>query len=381
MNGAVRGKWGQQSISRGCYGSSASTIHRRIHFLPSSLLCVVRIAVVGCGAVGSFYGARLARAGEEVHFLLRSDYEAVRRQGVVVRSSEGDFQVRPYCAHRPEEIGSADLVLIGLKTTANEAFPRLLPPLVGSRTVLLTLQNGLGNEEDLARLFPTEQIMGGLCFVCLNRVAPGVIQHIGYGQVVVGEFKGRPEARTHELAGRFGAAGVACSVSENLARAHWEKLVWNIPFNGLGVAGVAGYEALIAPHSALARRQSDELKSTRPLSTDRLLADARWAELVRELMLEVITAARALGFDLPETLVDLNIDRTRRMGAYRASTLIDFERGQPLELQSLFLEPLRRATAAGIAMPRLSALCAVLTDLDQRQGETRSRGPAFRARN
>ena len=204
----------------------------------------MKIAVVGCGAVGSFYGAKLARAGHEVHFLLRSDYEAVRRQGVVIRSPDGDFQVRPQCAQRPEEIGPADLVLIGLKTTANEAFPELLPPLVGPGTAVVTLQNGLGNEEDLARLFPVGQILGGLCFVCLNRVAPGVIQHLGYGQVVLGEFQRPPEPRTHDLAARFRAAGVPCTVTDNLAQAHWEKLVWNIPFNGLGVAGAAGFDAL-----------------------------------------------------------------------------------------------------------------------------------------
>ena len=120
-----------------------------------------------------------------------------------IHSPEGDFQVRPRCARRPEEIGPADLVLIGLKTTANDQFPRLLPPLVGPATAVLTLQNGLGNEEQLARLFPVEQIMGGLCFVCLNRVAPGVIRHIGYGQVVLGEFQRPPEPRTHDLAARF----------------------------------------------------------------------------------------------------------------------------------------------------------------------------------
>ena len=99
----------------------------------------MKIAVVGCGAVGSFYGAKLARAGHEVHFLLRSDYDAVRRQGVLIRSPEGDFQVRPQCARRPEEIGPAELVLIGLKTTANDQFAKLLPPLVGPATAVLTL--------------------------------------------------------------------------------------------------------------------------------------------------------------------------------------------------------------------------------------------------
>jgi 2-dehydropantoate 2-reductase len=132
----------------------------------------MKIAVVGCGALGSFYGAKLCRDGHDVHFLLRSDFEAVRRNGVFIRSKDGDFNVRPKCARAPEEIGPVDLVVIGLKTTANDQFPLLLPPLVGSGTAILTLQNGLGNEERLAELFPIEQILGGLCFVCLNRLAP-----------------------------------------------------------------------------------------------------------------------------------------------------------------------------------------------------------------
>lgn len=326
----------------------------------------MKIAVVGCGAVGSYYGAKLARAGDEVHFLLRSDYEAVRRQGVLIRSPEGDFQVQPQCAQRPEEIGPADLILIGLKTRANEAFPKLLPSIVGPATAVLTLQNGLGNEEDLARLFPAEQIMGGLCFVCLNRVAPGVIQHIRYGQVVLGEFQRRPEPRTHDLAARFCAAGVPCTITDDLARAHWEKLVWNVPFNGLGVASAAGYDALAQSPSVprLSTINSQPSALSECLTTDKLLADARWAQLVRDLMLEVITAARAMGFDVPVSFAEQQIERTRTMGAYRASTLIDFERGQPLELQSLFLEPLRQATQAGVPMPRLKALCAVLKNLD-----------------
>ena len=327
----------------------------------------MKIAVVGCGAVGSFYGAKLACAGHEVHFLLRSDYDVVSRQGVFVHSPEGDFQVRPRCARYSDEIGPADLVLIGLKTTGNDQFGKLLPALVGPATVVLTLQNGLGNEEQLARLFPAEQIMGGLCFVCLNRIAPGVIQHIGYGQVVLGEFRRGPEPRTHDLVARFCDAGVACTASDNLARAHWEKLVWNIPFNGLGVAGAAGFDAFDRlnanpPTSSLAPRPSPLLPC---LTTDKLLADARWGRLVRELMLEVIAGARVLGFDVPDTFADERIERTRTMGAYRASTLIDFERRQPLELQSLFLEPLRQATQAGLPMPRLAALCAVLMDLER----------------
>ena len=225
---------------------------------------------------------------------------------------------------------------------------------------MVTLQNGLGNEAPLAVLFGANIILGGLCFVCLNRVEPGVIHHLAHGTIVLGEYERWPEPRTHDLASMIRHAGVPCKVTDNLERAHWEKLVWNIPFNGLGVASVAGYEALTAPPSA--RRIP---RSTGPcLGTDQLLADLRWEQFVRELMLEVIAAANALGFKIPESLAAKQIERTRTMGAYKASTLIDFERGQPLELESMFLEPLRRAQKAGVATPRLAALGAVLKALD-----------------
>jgi 2-dehydropantoate 2-reductase len=317
-----------------------------------------------------------------------------------VRSPRGDFRAHPVCAQSPEEIGPAELVLIGLKTTANGEFGRLLPALAGPGTALVTLQNGLGNEEQLARLFPAEQILGGLCFVCLNRLEPGVICHFDHGLIVLGEWRRPPTARTQQLAAVFKDAGVPCRVTDSLERAHWEKLVWNIPFNGLGVAGCAGYEAVIrgeersasggaqfadhphpgprqtwqasppgegAPATALGKVM--DLGTVKPsLATDQLLADARWAGLVRELMLEVIAVARALGWNIEESYADLQIERTRTMGTYRASTLLDFELGKPLEMESLFLEPLRQARQAGVPAPRLAALCGVLEGIEAGRG-------------
>ena len=323
----------------------------------------MKIAIVGCGALGSFYGAKLCAIGQEVHFLLRSDYEAVRRQGVRIESVWGDFHVQPRCARDPAEIGPSDLVVIGLKTTANHEFARLLPRLLASHTAILTLQNGLGNVEALASLFGAERVMGGLCFVCLNRIAPGTIRHLAYGNVLLGEYQRLPERRTHQAVALFGQAGLPCALVDNLARAHWEKLVWNIPFNGLGVAGVAGYEAVI-------RGSLIEGLALGPcLTTDRLLRDSNWTGLVRELMGEVVTAARQLGFGLEESVIEDRIKQTREMGPYKASTLIDYERGQPLELNSLFMEPLRRAQIARVQTPRLAALCRLLAQLDPRQGE------------
>jgi len=160
----------------------------------------MKIAIVGCGALGSYYGGLLCRAGHETHFLLRSDFETVRREGVRIVSPQGNAHVRPICARGPEEIGHADLMIVALKTTANYILAETLPPLTGPNSVVMTLQNGLGNEALVAGIVGAERTLGGLCFVCLNRVAPGEIHHMAHGTVVMGEY-GRPsQARTHQIA-------------------------------------------------------------------------------------------------------------------------------------------------------------------------------------
>jgi 2-dehydropantoate 2-reductase len=175
--------------------------------------------------------------------------------------------------------------------------------------------------------------------------------------VVIGEYKRASQARTHHFTQVMTGAGVACKVTENLEQARWEKLVWNIPFNGLGVAGAAGLDAV------LQGRMPPGAKRQGCLTTDLLLSHPGWERLVRELMMETIAAARAQNLDVPEAAADRQIARTRLMGAYKASTLIDFENGRELELEGLFLEPLRRARQAGVPCPRLAALCGVLAQL------------------
>jgi 2-dehydropantoate 2-reductase len=317
----------------------------------------MKIAIVGCGALGSYYGARMARDNHEVHFLLRSDYEVVRSHGVRIISPDGDFQVQPKASRTPEEIGHCDLVLIGLKTTANHQFAKLLPPLSGPATAFLTLQNGLGNEDRLAAVVGKDKTLGGLCFVCLNRIESGIIQHIAHGKIVLGEWRRPPGPRTQVITDAIKRSGVPCEVSDNVERTHWEKLVWNIPFNGLGVASAAGYGAV-----ALGAAFKGPVAPC--LTSDLLLADPRWLALLRELMLETIHASRALGLEIEERCAQEQIDRTYNMGAYKASTIIDYERGLPLEIDSMFGEPLRQARAAGVATPRLDALCRVLTELN-----------------
>ena len=149
------------------------------------------VAVIGSGAIGLYYGGRLAAAGGDVRFLLRSDYEALAQDGLRVESVHGDFSVKPFPGFRTvEEIGPVDLVIVAWKATANDLLADLLPPLLHPGTQVITLQNGLGNCEAIAEIAGAGRVLGGLCFVCSNRVGHGVVRHTAGGKVAVGAFAG-----------------------------------------------------------------------------------------------------------------------------------------------------------------------------------------------
>lgn len=290
------------------------------------------VAVVGSGAIGLYYGGRLAAAGEDVRFLMRSDYEAISKGGLKVESVHGDFHLPQVQAFQTaDEIGPVDLVIVAWKATANHLLASVLPPLLHDGTQVLTLQNGLGNCEAIAEITGPERVLGGLCFVCINRIEPGLIRHSAGGRVSVGEWRQGIPGRAAEIARRFKAAGIPGTAVGNLELAQWEKLIWNVPFNGLSVAEGG-------------------------VTTDVLLASPEIENEIRTLMVEVATAARALGLDLSDELIDLNIERTRPMGPYRTSSMIDFVEGRDVEVGPIWREPLRRAKAAGVAMPHLEKL-------------------------
>lgn len=298
-----------------------------------------RIGILGAGALGAFYGARLFRAGHDVHFLMRRDWDHVRAHGLFVKSFEGDFHIKPPVHRDPESLGVCDLLVIGIKSTDNGALPELLRPTAGPETVVMTLQNGLGNEEAIeAALGGGEagrRVLGGIAFLCSNRTGPGVIHHMDHGWVRMAEYRGAAQARTHRIAEMFRSAGIRCEVYDSLLKARWEKLVWNIPFNGLGVAARA--------HTAA------------------VLGDDALLEFVRGLMGEVVeVAAAADGVRIDPSLPERMVDNTRTMGEYRSSMQIDFEEGRPLEVEAILGEPLRRARAAGVGAPRLQALYALV---------------------
>lgn len=292
------------------------------------------VAIVGSGAIGLYYGGRLAAAGEDVRFLLRSDFEVISKDGLKVDSVHGDFELPQVKAFRTtEEIGPVDLVIVSWKATANHLLASVLPPLLHAGTQVLTLQNGLGNCETIAAITGPERVLAGLCFVCINRISAGHVAHSAGGRVSIGEWRPGLPGRALEIARRFKAAGIPGSAVENLEQAQWEKLVWNVPFNGLSVAEGG-------------------------VTTDGLLDGSGLENEIRALMTEVVTAARALGLPLKDDVIDSNIERTRPMGPYRTSSMIDFVEGREVELGPIWQEPLRRAKAAGIAMPHLEILLA-----------------------
>jgi 2-dehydropantoate 2-reductase len=237
-------------------------------------------------------------------------------------------------------MGACDLVLIAIKATSNADLVDLIPPLLHQRTMLLTLQNGLGNEEFLARHFGAERVLGGLCFICLSRTSRTAVERYDYGHITIGEFGRASQPRTHEIASEFNCSGMQCKVVENLALERWRKLVWNIPFNGLSV--LAGC-----------------------IDTATILGDENLQRVTLGLMEEVIDAANKCGYPLEAGDASDQIDRTKTMGAYKPSTLLDFEGGNSLEIEAIWGEPLRRAAASGAATSRLEVVYSLLKALDR----------------
>lgn len=299
----------------------------------------MRIAIVGAGAMGGLYGAFLARAGYDVHFLMRRDYDVVKTSGLIVESCRGDFHLdHVNCYQRPEDIGVVDLVFVGLKTTANDCYEQLISPLMGPTTRVLTAQNGLGNEESLAELFGDQRVAGGLAFLCSNRKAPGVICHLDYGFLHIGNFQRGPDATLRTFADMLNKSDVECTVVEDLALSRWKKLVWNVPFNGL---------------SALL-----------DMTVDKIMADAKLRERAWQMMKEVQAAAEADGLMIEDGFLEYMMELTVKMEPYYTSMHLDRRGGRAMEVEAIIGEPLRRGQKNGLDLTEMQNLYTGLKEID-----------------
>jgi len=304
-----------------------------------------RYAIIGAGALGGFYGARLQRAGLDVHFLLHSDYAHVRENGLRIDSVEGDFTLPVQAYRQVTDMPPCDIVVLALKATANDVLSHVLPPVLSADGAVLVLQNGLGIEREVAGIVGANRVMGGLAFLCSHKVGPGHIHHLDYGAVTLADY--RPDyvpagvtERMKTIGSDFEQAGLECVLMEDLLLARWRKLVWNIPFNGLCT-----------------------LHRT---TTDRILAHPEWRRHAEGLMQEVLTGARACGKSIPESFIGKMLANTERMIPYRPSMLLDYEGGRPMEVEAIFGNPLRIAERTGARLPLLRRLYRDLKALDRR---------------
>ncbi len=201
------------------------------------------------------------------------------------------------------------------------------------------MQNGLGGEQLVADLVGAERLLGGIAYLCSNKIGPGHIRHLDYGQVMLGEYSpsGVTE-RVQRVAADFEAAGIKATCLDDLRVGRWQKLVWNIPYNALSVL-----------HNA---------------TTAELMSREETRHAIREIMDEVVAAARVNGVVLPSDIVNSMLERTTRMKPYRTSMKLDHDNGRPMEIEAIIGNPLRAALAAGCRVPRIEALYHQLKDLE-----------------
>ena len=305
-----------------------------------------RFGVIGGGALGGLYGCLLAKAGFEVHFLLRSDAEYVRQHGWKVETPLGDFEIKDVNVHASADtMPPCDVTVIALKTTQNGLLPDLLPRPTSQGGRVLVLQNGLDVEHDAAEIVGVDRVLGGCCFLCSNKVGPGHIRHLDHGRILLGDYDpALKQTSDHAAAIRDDLvdAGIDAKLVADLAAARWKKLMWNIPFNGLSVVLNA--------------------------STQELMESPESCELARSLMKEVHHAANTCGSRISEQVIQTTLDVTRNMIPYDSSMRLDYINQRPMEVEAILGKPIRYARARGCEMPRVEMHYRELLFLDRKAG-------------
>jgi 2-dehydropantoate 2-reductase len=303
----------------------------------------MRIAIIGAGAVGGFYGARLAQAGHEVSFVARgANLEAIRRRGLRVTSSLGDLVVSPRVESDPAPIGPVDLVIVAVKTYSNGQALPLLAPLVGADTVVLPLQNGVDSADQVAAAVGAGHTLAGTTYIATTLIEPGVIEHVGTTRrIILGEAFGERvvTARVERLRAALAAADIEAEASADVRIPLWEKLIMLAPIAGL----TAAVRLPIGP----------------------AWAHAAFRDVFDRGSREIEAVARHAGVNVAADVCDRKhryLDE--RPAAMRTSMMVDVTSGRPIELEALLGTIVRRGAAAGIPTPVVSTLYGILKPLE-----------------
>jgi 2-dehydropantoate 2-reductase len=308
-------------------------------------MCRMRVAVVGTGGVGAYFGGRLAQAGESVAFVARGAHlAAMRERGLRVDSVAGDFVLAPVeAADDPAAIGPVDVVLIGVKAWQVRETARTLAPLMGPRTFVVPLQNGVEAADELAEVLGRERVIGGLCKIVSAIVGPGHVRHSGVApRVEFGERGGRTSDRVEALRRAFERAqGLSVVVPEDVEAAIWEKFLFIAPVSGVGAV------------------------TRQPVGAMREVPQTR--ELIERAMFEVAALARAKGVDVPDAAVARNMRYVDGLPPdATASMQRDIMEGRPSELEQQNGAIARLGPEAGVPVPVNAFLYAALLPAERR---------------
>lgn len=297
---------------------------------------MIKVLVIGAGAIGAFYGSLLAQAGAEVSVICRSDYDQVKQHDFIINSQalgRWNFTPANVLQNVADFRGTPDYILLCTKVIPALDRVALIRSAVGRNTAIVFIQNGVGIEQEMLNAFPNNEIISGLAFICCNRVAPGEILHLAYGRLALGNVPGGISRKTAQLCELFNQSGIDCGASEDIVTGRWQKCVWNAPFNPLSVL-------------------SGGLQTLDILQTQEAL--------VRSIMHEVCDIAAASGHPLPDDIVNINIENTYAMPPYKTSMLLDYENGQPMETEAILGNALRAAQRLGVAAPHLESVYALM---------------------
>lgn len=309
----------------------------------------MKVLIFGAGAVGAYFGGRLAQAGAEVSVVGRSDFEEIKAKGFNIKSIKGDFHFKPAQVVRSatEYQGKADLILVSSKVLPEIDVPSMICDAVHPGTVIMLAQNGIAIENTVHDAFPANELWRAVLYIGCTKVAPAELNHSGgLGSITFGKFDGGKACPlANEVYNLFKQTPCTVELTENIQYYCWKKLLWNIPFNSISVVGGG-------------------------LLTGEMTNRGLLEEICRNIMAEIIKVAATQGITLENELIEQNIEYTRSFTPYATSMLADYRRNRPLEVEAIVGNVYRIAAANNVEIPHIATLYALLASVNAKKQQT-----------
>ena len=288
-----------------------------------------KLLIFGTGAVGGYYGGMLVKAGFDVTFTAHGkNYEALKQNGLMLirENKKESLQVKVF--EDTKDLGLFDYIFICVKSMDTKETVKKIKTNLDSNTTVVSLQNGVENEDIIGGVIGIEKVIGALVFVASKLTEPGIVYQFGYNGCLIGELNCKKTERIIELQKILLDAGIDCKISEDIRADFWNKLVWNASFNPLSVLTLK--------------------------TVDKILEEDH--ELVKNIMTEVRDVALAIGLKIRPDTVEFNLERSKRFTGFKTSMLQDFERGKPIELEEIVGVVIRKAKEKNISVPNIQKI-------------------------